>query len=99
MTRNNRTPVIRISGVKDTEGKCLASFHSEFLDATYSLLFNESVTGAVALHRFAQMIGSQYGCTVELQIVDDPFPVKNQAVEDMLSSIGLTDSRENLTVP
>ena len=92
--RNNRAPVIRISAVKDTAGKFIASFHSEFLDATYSLLFNETVTGAVALHRFALMIGSQYGCAVELQIVDEPFPVNNQAVADILSGIGRNGSRK-----
>ena len=96
--RNNRAPVIRISAAKDTPGKFLASFHSEFLDATYSLLFNESVTGAVALHRFAQMIGSQYGCAVELQIVDEPFPVNNQAVADILATIGRNGSRKAQTV-
>ena len=92
----NRTPVIRISSVKDTAGKLLASFHSEFLDATYSLLFNETVTGAVALHRFAQMIGSQYGSAVELQIIDEVFPVKNKAVEDILAGIGGNGSRKNI---
>ena len=96
--KNNRTPVIRISGVKDNPGKFLASFHSEFLDATYSLLFNETVTGAVALHRFAQMIGSQYGCTVELQIVDDFLSVNNQAVVDILATIGKNGSRKEHTV-
>ena len=94
--RNNRTPVIRISSVKDTPGKFLASFHSEFLDATYSLLFNETVTGAVALHRFAQMIESQYGSAVELQIIDDFFPVKNKAVEDILAGIGKNGSRKTI---
>ena len=96
--RNNRAPVIRISAVKDTAGKFIASFHSEFLDATYSLLFNESITGAVALHRFARMIESQYGCAVELQIVDEVFPMNNQAVADILSGIGTNGSREAQTV-
>ncbi len=96
--KNNRTPVIRISGVKDNPGKFLASFHSEFLDATYSLLFNETVTGAVALHRFARMIESQYGCAAELQIVDEVFPMNNQAVEDILATIGGNGSRKEHTV-
>ena len=96
--KNNRTPVIRISSVKDSSGKFLASFHSEFLDATYSLLFNETVTGAVALHRFARMIESQYGSAVELQIVDDVFPVNNQAVVDILAGIGGNGSRKAHTV-
>ena len=96
--RNNRTPVIRISAAKDSSGKFLASFHSEFLDATYSLLFNETVTGAVALHRFARMIESQYGSAVELQIVDEVFPMNNQAVVDILSGIGKNGSRKAHTV-
>ena len=66
----------------------VASFRSEFLDATYALVFSKSVTGAVALHRFARMISDQYGRQVELQIADDLFPVKNKAVEDILNSIG-----------
>ena len=96
--RNNRAPVIRISAVKDTAGKFIASFHSEFLDATYSLLFNETVTGAVALHRFARMIERQYGAEVELQIVDEFLPVKNQAVVDILATIGANGSRKAHTV-
>ena len=66
----------------------VASFRSEFLDATYAVVFSKSVTGAVALHRFAQMISKQYDRQVELQIADDLFPVRNKAVEDILNSIG-----------
>ena len=44
------------------------------------------------------MIGSQYGCTVELQIVGELFPVKNKAVEDILAGIGGNGSRKEHTV-
>ena len=87
MTRNN-APVIRIASVDEKPDRFVASFHSEFLDATYAVVFKKTITGAVALHRFAKMISHQYGREVELQIADDLFPVRNTAVEDILNSIG-----------
>ena len=85
--RNNRTPVITITGVEDNPDRFVASFRSEFLDATYAVVFSQTITGAVALHRFAGMISGQYGKQVELQIADDLFPVQNKAVDDILKSI------------
>ena len=86
--RNNRTPVINIAGVDENSNRFVASFRAEFLDATYAVVFSQTITGAVALHRFARMISDQYGRQVELQIADDLFPVKSRAVEDILNSIG-----------
>jgi len=88
VTRNNRPPIIRITAVDEKPDQFVASFHSEFLNATYAVVFSATITGAVALHRFALMISGQYGRQVELQIADDLFPVKNKAVEDILNSIG-----------
>lgn len=85
--RNNRTPVITIAGVEDNPDRFIASFRSEFLDATYALVFSQTITGAVALHRFAGMISDQYGNQVELRIANDLFPKPNKAVEDILKSI------------
>ena len=87
MTRSN-TPVIRITSVAEKPNRFVASFRSEFLDAIYAVVFSKTITGAVALHRFAKMISHQYGTEVELQIADDLFPVRNTAVEDILNSIG-----------
>ena len=67
----------------------LASFRSEFLDATYAVVFPQTVTGAVALHRFATMISGQYGKQVELQLTNDLFPIRNKPVEDILNTIGI----------
>ena len=86
--KNNRTPVISITGVEDNPDRFVASFRSEFLDATYAVVFSQTITGAVALHRFVQMISGQYGKQVELRIANDLYPVKNRAVEDILNSIG-----------
>ena len=85
--RNNRTPVITIAGAEGNPDRFVASFRSEFLDATYAVVFSQTITGAVALHRFAGMISSQYGKQIEIRIANDLFPVKNKAVEDILNSI------------
>ena len=87
--RSNRTPVITISSVEDNPDRCVASFRSEFLDATYAVVFPQTVAGAVALHRFATMISGQYGKQVELQLTNDLFPIRNKPVEDILNSIGI----------
>jgi len=85
--RNSRTSIIAIAGVEDNPDRFVASFRTEFLDATYAVVFSQTITGAVALHRFVQMISDQYGKQVELRIANDLFPVRNKAVEDILKSI------------
>ena len=84
---NSRTPAITISGVEDNPNRFVASFRSEFLDATYAVVFSQTIPGALALHRFAGMISGQYGKQVELRIANDLFPKPNKAVEDILKSI------------
>ena len=85
--RSNRTPVITIAGVDDDPDRFIATYRSEFLGATYAVVFPQTVTGAVALHRFATMISSQYGKQVEIQIPNDLYPVRNKAIRDILNSI------------
>jgi hypothetical protein len=72
VTRSNSTPIIRITSVEEKPSRFVASFRSEFLDATYAVVFAGTITGAVALRRFAKMISHQYGTEVELQIVSFP---------------------------
>ena len=55
MPRSN-APHIRIAPVGDSSDRYVAAFTSEALDATYSVVFRETVAGAVALHSFAEMI-------------------------------------------
>ena len=85
--RNSRTPVITIAGVDDDPNRFVASFRSEFLNATYAVVFSGTITGAVALHLFATMISSQYGKQVEIKIPNDLYPVRNKAIKDILNSI------------
>ena len=89
--RNNNAPVIRITGVDENPNRFVASLRSEFLDATYAVVFSQTVTGAVALHRFARMISDAYGRQAKLQITEDLFAGNNSAVEDILASIGISE--------
>ena len=47
---------ISIHPVEDHPGDYLAYFRSEFLDATYTVFFKDTITGALALHSFAEML-------------------------------------------
>ncbi len=89
--RSSSAPVIRITSVDEKPNRFVASLRSEFLDATYVVIFSQTVTGAVALHRFARMISDLHGRQAKLQIADDSFPVRNMAVEDLLNSIGIPE--------
>jgi len=84
--RSNNAPVIRITAVDEKPNRFVASLRSDFLDATYAVVFSQTVTGAVALHRFARMISELYGRQAQLQIAEDG---KNKAVEEILKSVGI----------
>ena len=86
--KSNNAPIIRITGVDENPARFVASLRSEFLDATYAVVFSTTVTGAVALHRFARMISEAYGRQAKLQVIEDFFAGENKAVEDILKSIG-----------
>ena len=89
--RANNAPVIRVASVDEKPERFVATIRSEFLDATYAVVFSQSVTGAVALHRFARMISDAYGRQAKLQITEDLFAGNNSAVEDILKSIGISE--------
>ena len=89
--RRNNAPVIRITAVDEKPERFVASIRSEFLDATYAVVFSESVTGAVALHRFARMISDAYGRQAKLRVAGDLFAGNSTAVEDILASIGIPE--------
>ncbi len=53
---NGRDRKIRISRIAGEPGAYVATFTAPVLGATYAVVFSETVTGAVALHRFAKVI-------------------------------------------
>lgn len=84
MSRSN-VPRIRIAPVDDSSDRYIAVFTSEAVDATFSVVFRETVTGAVALHSFAEMIRSRYGVAPELTVVDRQ--PQGIAVSDVLKTL------------
>ena len=86
--RSNKPPTICVSPATGKPGSYVATFTAEFLDATFSVLFPENITGAVALHGFAEMIRHHCGRAVKIEVADDVFPIRNPAVRDILASIG-----------
>jgi len=89
--RANYVPVIHITGVNDKQDRFVASIRSELLDATYAVVCSQSVTGAVALHRFTRMISDAYGRQAKLRVAEDLFAGNSTAVEDILASIGIPE--------
>lgn len=88
---SGRRPTIRIQAIDEKPGRFIASFNAEFLDATYALTFGETVTGALALHRFAKMIEHQYATEVNIQLPDDLLPFRSEAVKDILAGLGVSE--------
>lgn len=70
MRRNDNTLHIRIAPVDGFSDRYIAVFRSEALNATFSVMFQENVSGAVALHSFAEMIRGHYNASPELTVVD-----------------------------
>ena len=95
---NGRHPLVRIAPVDGDSGRFVASFKAEVLGSTYAVIFPENITGAIALHRFVKMIEQQYGKQVEIRLADELLPFRNEAVTDVLRSLGITESEKLQTV-
>ena len=83
-----RLPTISVSPAAGKPGTYIATFTAEVLGATYSVLFRENISGAIALHSFAEMLRHHYGHAVKVELADGLYPLRNPAVRDILSSIG-----------
>ena len=51
---------ITIKPIAGRRGEYIASYSSEFLDATFSVYFKDNILGAIALQSFAEMIKLKY---------------------------------------
>ena len=84
---SKKQPRIHVYPADGSSDRFIASFSSEVLDATFSVIFNETITGAVALHTFAEMIRKQYNQAVDI-VVKDAFSLStNSPVQDILKSL------------
>ena len=78
---------IRVYPLRENPSQYVAAFHSEVLGATFSVTFKETITGAVALHTFAEMLREHYGCPVDIAIMDGFGLPSNSPVRDVLTSL------------
>jgi hypothetical protein len=77
---------ISIHPVEDCPGNYLAYFRSEFLDATYTVFFKDTITGALALHSFAEMIRRKYQeKEVDFLLSEQELPFRNEALLDVVT--------------
>ena len=81
------TQCIRVYPLPERRSQYVATFHSDVLDATFSVTFRETITGAVALHTFAEMLRKKYGCAFEIAIMDGFGLPHNSALRDVLKSL------------
>jgi hypothetical protein len=91
---NGRNPLVRIAPADGCPGRFIASFKAEVLSSTYAVIFPETVTGAIALHRFVQMIEQQYGKQVEIRLADELLPFHSEEITDLLRSLIITESEK-----
>jgi len=77
---------ILIRPVENRKGSYIASFHSEFLNATFSVCFQDTITGSLALWHFSEMIRKKYEQEIELVLMKDQLAFKNEAVLDVVKS-------------
>lgn len=83
MVRNSRLTVT-IRHVPDDSGSYVAMFVSPILASTFSVVFSDSVTGAIALHDFADMLHQHFGRSVQLHLDTDLIPTRSKAMDDVL---------------
>lgn len=89
---------VKIRPVPDRAGSYVAYLSSPILGSTFSLLFPDSITGALAVHAFSEMLRLYYGKPVELQLENDLFPPKSEALQDILAAVGLISSQSTASL-
>ena len=78
---------VTIRPVPDRSCAYVAIFSSPVLGSTFSVVFPDSVTGALALHDFAEMLRLRFEKPVELVLETDLFPMRSKAMEDVLAAM------------
>lgn len=77
---------IQITPHREKPDWYVARYHSGFLSATYSVEFANSITGAVALYHFVEMLKTRYpGGQVTFTLPHDAVGHPVTAVRDALS--------------
>ena len=86
MTKTNRLTVT-IRPVPDDSDLYIAMFSSPILSSTFCVVFPDSITGAIALCDFADMLRLRFGRAVELRLDTDLFTPRSKAMDDVLAAM------------
>ena len=86
MTTNNRL-VVTVSPVPDDSGSYVAMFSSPVLSSTFCVVFPDSITGALALHEFSDMLHLRFDRSVEFHLDTDLDPMTSKAMRDVLAAV------------
>ena len=82
---STREVTVRIAPVAGKPGAYVARYHAEVLGATYSVEFEDSVMGGIALHGSAEMLRLKNGFRrVELVMEDQTLRFRSRAVVDAM---------------
>ena len=86
MMNRNRL-FITIRPVPNEPDRYIAMFSPPVLSSTFSVVFPDSITGALAVHDFAEMLRLRYERPVEIELETDPVPPRSKAMEDVLAAM------------
>jgi hypothetical protein len=82
---STREVTVKIAPVVGKPGAYVARYRAEVLGATYSVEFEDSVMGGIALHSFAEMLRIRYSLRrVELELEDHALRFRSRAVVDAM---------------
>ena len=96
---STREVTVRIAPVPGKPGAYVARYHAEVLGATYSVEFEDSVMGGIALHGFAEMLRIKWDLRrVELVMEDQTLRFRSPAVVDALLTASVETMRPVLRV-
>ena len=90
-----KDPAIVIRPVAGKEGEYLACCHSDFLGATFSCLFKDTLMGALALHAFSEMVRKRYEeDSIRIVVSGEVTDFRSKALLDLMAPGGERENRE-----
>ena len=85
MNRTNEITVT-IKAVAGKKGEYIAYYTSEFLNATFSVYFRDTIMGAIALQNFSEMLRMKYEKErVGFEVSGEPTRFESKGLVEMMS--------------
>ena len=81
---------ITIKQVENRNGEYIAYYTSDFLGATFSVYFQDSIMGAIALHDFSEMIKGKYEKErIEFDVCEEKIRFKSRDLLEAMTGSGV----------